>query len=60
MLVKPEQKPGYAELMIDTTSSHTCTKPHEQRIAKAPIPDGSGLLRFVLSDFNFLGFRLYD
>ena len=27
MLVKPEQKPGYAELMIDTTSSRICTKP---------------------------------
>ena len=27
MLVMPELKPGYAELPIATTSSHTCTKP---------------------------------
>ena len=27
MLVKPEQMLGNAELMIDTTSSRTCTKP---------------------------------
>ena len=27
MLVKPELKPGYAELIIAATSSRTCTKP---------------------------------
>jgi len=27
MLVKPEQKLGYVELPIATTSSRTCTKP---------------------------------
>ena len=34
MLVKPEQKPGYAELPIAPTSSRTCTKP---TVIRSPI-----------------------
>jgi hypothetical protein len=31
LLVLPEPKPGYAELLIAVTSSHTCTKPNVVR-----------------------------